>query len=100
MPAPTRTMPRVPPSGPAEAARPAQTPRKPQAPKKPKAPAPRRRPGRFLRCLQVMLSVVVMIAVPLAALVLAYGYGNGEPLTVDATNLVRDIAELLGIRYE
>jgi hypothetical protein len=36
--------------------------------------------------------------VPLVALVVAYGYGNAEPLTVDAENLVRDLADLLGIR--
>ena len=57
---------------------------------------PKRR-GRFLRFLQVLLSIIVMITVPLVALVVAYGYGNGEPLTVDAENLMRDVAELLGI---
>jgi hypothetical protein len=50
-----------------------------------------------VRALQIMLSVVVMIAVPLAALLVAYGYGNGDSLTVDAENLVRDIRSLLGI---
>ncbi|MFF5293545.1 Hsp70 family protein [Paractinoplanes globisporus] len=58
---------------------------------------PRRRRGRFVRALQIMLSIVVMIAVPLAALLVAYGYGNGDSLTVDAENLVRDIRSLLGI---
>ncbi|HEX5200755.1 MAG TPA: Hsp70 family protein [Actinoplanes sp.] len=59
---------------------------------------PRRRRGRFVRFLQIMLSILVMILVPLVALVVAYGYGNAEPLTVDAENLVRDLADLLGIR--
>jgi len=58
---------------------------------------PRRRRGRFLRFLQIMLSIVVMVTVPLAALVVAYGYGNGDSLVVDAKNLVRDIESLLGI---
>jgi hypothetical protein len=38
-----------------------------------------------------------MIAVPLLALLLAYGYGNGESLPDDAVNLIDDIRELLGI---
>ena len=65
----------------------------------PKAPKrkPRRRRGRFLRFLQIVLSIVVMVTVPLAALVVAYGYGNGDSLVVDAQNLVRDIENLLGI---
>ena len=58
---------------------------------------PRRRRGRFLRFLQILLSFVVMVTVPLAALVVAYGYGNGDSLVVDAQNLVRDIENLLGI---
>ena len=65
----------------------------------PKAPKrkPRRRRGRFLRFLQIMLSIVVMVTVPMAALVVAYGYGNGDSLVVDAHNLVRDVENLLGI---
>jgi len=59
---------------------------------------PRRRRGRFLRFLQIMLSIVVMVTVPLAALLAAYGYGNGDSLEVNAHNLVRDIVNLLGIR--
>ena len=72
------------------------------AAKRPAAVArrPKRRTGRFVRALQILLSIVVMIAVPVAALVLAYGYGNGDPLRVDATNVVKDIADLLGIQYE
>jgi molecular chaperone DnaK len=57
---------------------------------------PRRR-GRFKRFLQIVLSVLVMIVVPLAALVLSYGYGNGDSLPADAENLVRDVRDLLGI---
>ena len=38
-----------------------------------------------------------MTAVPLVALLLAYGYGNGDALTVDAENLLRDIRDLLGL---
>jgi hypothetical protein len=63
-------------------------------------PAPRnkkRRTGRFLRTLQILFSILMMIAVPVAALIIAYGYGNGDSLQVDATNVFRDIAELLGI---
>jgi molecular chaperone DnaK len=58
---------------------------------------PRRRRGRFLRFLQILLSIVVMVTAPLAALVVAYGYGNGDSLVVDAHNLVRDVENLLGI---
>jgi molecular chaperone DnaK len=68
---------------------------------RPSAPSkrrPRRRRGRFLRFLQILLSIIVMIVVPLVALVVAYGYGNAEPLSVDAKNLVKDLAGLLGIR--
>lgn len=67
---------------------------------RPKPPKARRRPRRFLRFLQILFSVLVMIVVPLAALVLAYGWGNGEPIQQDATDVVKDIADLLGIRYE
>jgi molecular chaperone DnaK len=68
------------------------------APARPAArPRPRRRSGGFLRFLQVLLSVLMMIAVPLVALVVAYGYGNGQPLLDDAVNLYEDILQLLGI---
>ncbi|MBM2617459.1 Hsp70 family protein [Actinoplanes sp. LDG1-06] len=50
----------------------------------------------FLRAVQVLFSVLIMIVVPLGALLVAYGYGNGESLTVDAENLIRDIRNLLG----
>ena len=41
-----------------------------------------------------------MIAVPVAALVLAYGYGNGESIRDNATSLLHDLANLLGLDYE
>jgi hypothetical protein len=44
-----------------------------------------------------VLSLLVMIVVPATAVLLAYGYGNGDPIQVDAENLLRDIADLLGI---
>ncbi|GIE93784.1 Hsp70 family protein [Paractinoplanes rishiriensis] len=74
----------------------------------PAAPAPRpaaprpaqrrpRRRGGFLRFLQIMLSLLVMMAVPLAALLVAYGYGNGVPLAADAESLWQDLLELAGL---
>ncbi|MGK5678887.1 Hsp70 family protein [Actinoplanes sp. URMC 104] len=57
----------------------------------------KRRTGSFLRALQILFSIVMMIAVPLVALVVAYGYGNGKSLPTDAANLVDDIRSLLGI---
>jgi hypothetical protein len=33
-------------------------------------------------------------------MLLAYGWGNGRPIQQDATDLVKDIADLLGIHYE
>jgi molecular chaperone DnaK len=70
--------------------------------KQPRPPKPKpvqrpRRPRRSLRFLQILLSVVVMVVVPLVALLLAYGWGNGEPIQDDAVDLVKDIADLLGI---
>ncbi|MBL7255202.1 Hsp70 family protein [Paractinoplanes lichenicola] len=52
--------------------------------------------GGFLRALQILFSTAIMILVPLAALVIAYGYGNGKPILVDAENLWEDIRSLLG----
>ncbi|GAA2894450.1 hypothetical protein Acy02nite_59940 [Actinoplanes cyaneus] len=73
----------------------------PQAEKKRKPakqrPAPRRR-NPFLRFLQVLLSLLTMICVPLAALILAYGYGNGEPWQQDAVDVFTDIAKLLNLQ--
>ena len=72
----------------------------PQPVRRPPVPTvrrPRRRTGRFLRSLQILFSLLVMIVVPLAALLVAYGYGNGDSLEVDAQNLIEDIRDLLGI---
>jgi molecular chaperone DnaK len=81
-----------------KAAPPATSPKKPpKAAKAPKPPKPRKRPRRFVRFLQILLSILVMIVVPLAALLVAYGWGNGEPIQDDAVDLIKDIADLLGI---
>jgi molecular chaperone DnaK len=53
-----------------------------------------------VRFLQIVISILVMIAVPVVALVLAYGYGNGDSLKDDAANVVKDIANLLGLHDE
>lgn len=57
---------------------------------------PRRR-GRLVRAIQILFSVMVMITVPVAALVLAYGYNNDEPIEQDVINVFRDILELLSL---
>ena len=61
----------------------------------PKPKKPKRR-GRFLRFLQVLISILVLITVPLVAMVLAYGYGNGDAIQEDAQHVVEDIARYLG----
>ena len=59
---------------------------------------PRRRRGRgFLRFLKVLLSVLTMIVVPVVALVLAYGYGNGQSIVEDARDVATDIGRFLGL---
>ncbi|MEU8655986.1 hypothetical protein AB0C31_04550, partial [Actinoplanes philippinensis] len=58
---------------------------------------PRRR-GRIRRALQILLSLVVMITVPIAALILAFGYGNDATIEQDAVDVFKQIAELLGLR--
>jgi molecular chaperone DnaK len=65
---------------------------------KPRPAKPPRRPRRFLRFVQILLSILCMIAIPLVALLLAYGWGNGEPINQDAVDLVRDLASLFGIQ--
>ena len=60
-------------------------------------PAPRKKRGRFLRGVQILLSVLAMLLIPLAALVLSYGYGNKVPLREDAVNVFKDLAKLLGL---
>ncbi len=47
--------------------------------------------------MQVLLSILLLIAVPLLAMVLAYGYGNGESIGEDALAVLRDIARSLGL---
>jgi actin-like ATPase involved in cell morphogenesis len=91
--APTARPVSTPPARPVSA--PPKTRPQPSQPSRPTRPT-KRRSGRFRRALQILLSMLVMIAVPVAAMVLAYGYGNGDSLREDATNLVRDIAGLLG----
>ncbi|BCY14638.1 Hsp70 family protein [Actinoplanes sp. L3-i22] len=66
--------------------------------RKPPKPARQRRRNPFLRFLQVLLSILTMICVPLIALVLAYGYGNGVPWEKDAINVFNDIAVLLHLK--
>ncbi len=78
------------------AARAVVVPSAPPAPDQARTRRPRRR-GRLRRAFQVMLSIVVMITVPIVALVLAYGYGNAEPIDQDAINVFRDIMELIGL---
>jgi hypothetical protein len=66
-------------------------------PDKAKRPPKKRRRGRFVRFLQILLSIAVLVAVPLVAMVLAYGYGNGEPIEDDITAVVEDVARLVGL---
>ena len=47
--------------------------------------------------MQVLLSIVVLITVPLVAMVLAYGYGNGDAIEEDARHVLEDIARYLGL---
>ncbi|SNY11890.1 Hsp70 family protein [Paractinoplanes atraurantiacus] len=91
----------VPPRGVATAApsasRPMSPAPQPYQPPQPAGKKPRKRSSGFVRFLQVTLSVLLMIVVPLVALVVAYGYGNGDSLPLDAENLWNEIRELLGI---
>jgi hypothetical protein len=56
---------------------------------------PRRRSGRFGRFLQVLLSIIILIAAPVVALVFAYSYGTGESLQESATQLLNQLRDLL-----
>ena len=78
-------------------ARPARSVSRPVKPAPPRPARRSRKPRRFLRFLQVVLSLLVLIAVPLLAMVLAYGYGNGDSMTDDARHVVSDIARFLGL---
>ncbi|WP_328461761.1 Hsp70 family protein [Actinoplanes sp. NBC_00393] len=69
------------------------------APRPPQLPEPKpkkRRRGGFLRAVQILLSLLTMVLVPIVALVLAYGYANGDPLQEDAINVFEDLGNLLG----
>ena len=78
------------------ASRSASRPVAPPVPARPQQRRPRRR-GRFLRFLQVLLSILMLVAVPLLAMVLAYGYGNGDSIEQDALAVLEDIARFLGL---
>ena len=103
-PAGTRTQPtptRVQPATPARTAAKAR-PQSPAAPagKTPARPKPvraprRRRTGRALRAVQVLLSIVVLICAPIVAAIVAYGYGNALPPQQDAYLLARDLLKLI-----
>jgi hypothetical protein len=43
----------------------------------------------------VLISMVVLIAAPLAALVFAYSYGTGEPLRESAVQLLDELRDLI-----
>ena len=62
------------------------------------APRPRRR-GRLVHFVQVVFSLLLLVTLPVLAMVLAYGYGNGESLQEDALHVARDIARLVGITF-
>jgi hypothetical protein len=104
-PAPTRRQPAMPVTRPMSPARPAASsapravarPVSRPAPGRPPKPRRPRRRGRFLRFLQVLLSIVVLLAVPLLAMVLAYGYGNGKSIQTDVERVFTDIARLVGL---
>ncbi|WP_230858659.1 Hsp70 family protein [Actinoplanes aureus] len=69
-----------------------------QGPEPARQKRPKRRGGRFLRAMQILISLITMVLVPIVALVLAYGYANGAPLQEDAVNVFEDLAELLGFQ--
>ena len=48
---------------------------------------------------QVVFSLLLLVTLPVLAMVLAYGYGNGESLQEDALHVARDIARLVGITF-
>ncbi|RSM69880.1 heat-shock protein Hsp70 [Actinoplanes sp. ATCC 53533] len=88
-----------PPARPAAGTRPGQTtqsqaPRKTAAPRQPAAPR-RRRTGGALRFFQVFLSVLVLVTVPLAAMVAAYGVSAGVSVEEAAGFILDDLRRLL-----
>ncbi|MDT5040691.1 MAG: hypothetical protein QOE51_1676, partial [Actinoplanes sp.] len=56
---------------------------------------PRRRASGLLRFLRILLSAVVLIVAPAAALVLAYASRVGVPVSQAALDILGDIADLL-----
>ncbi|BCJ42580.1 hypothetical protein GCM10010168_06780 [Actinoplanes ianthinogenes] len=83
---------------------PQQQPRKAPKPARPKqaeqkrqpAPKPKRRKSRLLRFFQVLLSLLTMICVPIAALIVAYGYGDpGKSWKQDAVEVFKQIVSLV-----
>ncbi|WP_127497506.1 Hsp70 family protein [Actinoplanes solisilvae] len=89
--------PSVTPRPPSVAPRPASVPRTRPQPQVSEAVRRGKRPNRFLRALQVLLSILVMIVVPLVALVLTYSYGNDLSVEENVRNLIREIRGLVGI---
>jgi hypothetical protein len=73
---------------------PAALPRPRQRPKQARAARPRRR-GRFLQFVQMLLSIGLLVNAPIVAAVVAYGYGNGRPLTDDAYQLAVDLLRVV-----
>jgi hypothetical protein len=47
-----------------------------------------------VRFLQLLFSVIVLVTVPIAAMILAYSYGTGDPFREAATQLARDVVDL------
>jgi len=56
----------------------------------------RRRRGGFLRSLQILLSIIVLVGAPVIAMVLAYASRIGESPQTAITQLVSDFADLFG----
>jgi hypothetical protein len=48
-----------------------------------------------VRFLQVLISIIVLVAAPVVAAVAAYGYGNALSPEQDAINLGRDLLRMI-----
>jgi molecular chaperone DnaK len=90
--APATTPPRSYPSPPVAAARPGAASR--TRPMTPQPPQPRRT-GRGLRAFQLILSILVLVAVPLGALLATYTVTAGVPWDASITWLIEDLRRLL-----
>ena len=79
--------------------RPPRTVARPPVNQRPPAPRPpvrkKRGVSKFVRFLQVLLSIAVLITAPVLAMALAYGYGNGDPFIDDVEQVFYDIARLI-----